>query len=259
MATPSSGLITIGSINQQFGWGNDLNSYRGRRWYTPNSLTTGLFPSGAISLSDFYNKQPNDPATSGVLDYQSPGYYTIAIPLYRNYFRVQCWGAGGGGGAGSGGAGNTGGNSTILGVTGYGGQGGQPGPGYRSIGAAGAGGGAGGGNEVNGAGASGNSYDGGAGYAGGGGGGGNTGLNSPGNGGGYPGGGGGGGQYDNYKGWWQVGGGGGGGGYAQTVWGPGALGAGAVVGLYVGAGGAGGGGTANGGNGGNGRVYISWG
>lgn len=262
MPTPPSGQISIATINANFGRGTNLNAYRGTIWYQPNSLVFGYFPSGAISLSNFYNKQPNDPATSGAANYTSPGSYGFVVPLYRNYLRVQLWGAGGGGGSGLGGNGGAGGASTFGGVAAYGGGGGSStsisAP--RSIGSPGAGGGAAGGNEANLSGASGSSYNGGAGANGGAGGAGNIGVNTAGNPGGYPGGGGGGGQNDDFRGNWWIGGGGGGGGYCQYVWGPG-LTAGATLTAVVGAGGAGGAPSYGGGGGAgaNGRVYITWG
>lgn len=58
----------MSQINTEFGRGNDLNSYRG------TSHSTGTFPSGAISFSDFYGRSipasggtfsPNGGASSG--------------------------------------------------------------------------------------------------------------------------------------------------------------------------------------------------
>jgi hypothetical protein len=60
MATflPGSGAISIGDINGVFGRGNDLNSYRGTSYYT-SSAGPYNFPSGAISMSDFYGTGPS--------------------------------------------------------------------------------------------------------------------------------------------------------------------------------------------------------
>jgi hypothetical protein len=50
MTLQSSGAISMSQINTEFGRGNNLNAYRG------TSHSTGTFPSGAISFSDFYGK-----------------------------------------------------------------------------------------------------------------------------------------------------------------------------------------------------------
>lgn len=64
----SSGAISMSDINAQFGRGNDLNAYRGTQYY----LSTGgahNFPSGTISMSDFYGTKlaANSTATVNVL------------------------------------------------------------------------------------------------------------------------------------------------------------------------------------------------
>jgi hypothetical protein len=63
MPTPSSGTISIQQINAEFGRGNNLNAYRGTTWFTPAG-GSGTFPSGAIAMNDFYDKQPNSPTFS---------------------------------------------------------------------------------------------------------------------------------------------------------------------------------------------------
>ena len=268
MPTPTSGPISIGSVNQHFGWGNDLNAYRGRRWYQPNSLNTGLFSGGQISLAEFYNKQPNDPASSGAWDSGSPGWHSITVPLFRNGLQVQVWGAGGAGGpydrngpwAGSGQ------ESRVYlpngeQVAGYGGGGGQ-GAGtdrYGGVryGSGGGGGGAGGGNQWNeggqGGGAGDNSYGGYSPY-----GGGSTGVDgyqeyeTSGPNGNWPGGGGGGFNVTFGGRFAASSGGGGGGGYARSFWGGGTF-TNQTISIFIGAGG-GGGCSA----GANGRVRIEW-
>lgn len=57
--TPASGTISIANIKAAFlntVNSNDLNAYRGATYYVPGTGTTGTFPAGQISLSDFYNK-----------------------------------------------------------------------------------------------------------------------------------------------------------------------------------------------------------
>lgn len=269
MPTPPSGQIDIATINANFGRGTNLNAYRGTIWYQPNSLTFGYFPSGAISLSDFYNKQPNDPATSGVLDYQSPGTFSFAAPLYRNYFQIQVWGAGGAGGPYSPGGPYAGSGGTSVAYTpvgniiGYGGGGGQGAYTDRfggvRFGAGGGGGGAAGGNQENSGGQAGGTGD--QGYGGASpNGGGATGVDpyqeyeTSGPNGNFPGGGGGGFNVTFQGKFPASSGGGGGGGYARSLFGPGTISAGATITVQIGAGGGGGCSV-----GANGRIYINWG
>jgi hypothetical protein len=54
----SSGAISISDINGVFSRGNDLNSYRGTSYYT-SSAGPYNFPSGAISMSNFYGTGPS--------------------------------------------------------------------------------------------------------------------------------------------------------------------------------------------------------
>jgi len=101
MATPVNGPISMFDVQSTFGLGYNLNAYRGQVWYTPNSLQSGTFPSGQISLADFYNKtnvNPAPPSPTPIL-YSAAGTYTFVVPLFRNSFSVEVWGAGGGGGS----------------------------------------------------------------------------------------------------------------------------------------------------------------
>lgn len=273
MPIVSSGQLSMSAINAEFGRGYGLNSYRGVRWYTPGSLTTGTFSSGQISMSDFYGKSASDPATTNSLAW-GPGTYSFTIPLFRNNLAYRVWGGGGGGGSGYGngdgavsgyGNGAPGGDSYIGFPTpahARAGGGGQTGGWrYRTYGAPGAGGLASGGNQLNNNGGNGSFYTAGNGGAGSQGGSNALVPNASGTDGGYPGAGGGGGQNDDYRGYWSIGGGGGGGAYVQGFYLPGQLTPGTVVTIIVGVGGAGGptqiGGV--GGNGGAGRVEINWG
>ena len=268
MPTPSSGPISIGVINQNFGRGTNLNAYRNTIWYQPNSLTFGYFSGGAINLSDFYNKQPNDPAGSGAADFNSPGTYYWTVPLFRNFIQIQVWGGGGAGGPydRNGGYAPAGGNSYVAFPGGqmnaYGGGGGQGAAtdrfGGTRFGAGGYGAGSNGGNANNDSGQAGGTGD--QGYGGGSpNGGGATGVDpyqeyeTTGPNGNFPGGGGGGFNVTFQGKFPASSGGGGGGGYSRSVWGGGTfygstltigVGSGASSGTSVGA---------------NGRVFINWG
>lgn len=280
MATPTSGTISIGDINSVFGRGNNLNAYRGTVWYQPNSLVMGYFSSGTISLSDFYNKQPNDPATTGSAAYSSPGTTSFTAPLYRNSLTIYVWGGGGGGGGygdspgvsySSGYYAATGGTSVFYGpntLIGYGGTGGQTAgtsnAGGLAFGAGGTGGSASGGstNTAGGGGTAGNAgCIGGNGASGGGGGGAATAYlssTSAGYAGNFQGGGGGGMFFSAGGKFPAASGGGGGGGFSAISYGPGGLTAGGLYTVVVGGGGAGGPYNLSGGNGANGQVYIVW-
>lgn len=269
MPTPVSGPIDMATINSVFARGTNLNAYRGTIWYSPNSLIFGYFPTGAISFLDFYNKQPNDPATSGVLDYQSPGTFTFPTPLYRNFLQIQVWGAGGAGGpynrdGAYAGSGNPSVAYTPVGnVIGYGGGGGQGAATDRfggvRFGAGGGGGGATGGNQANLGGQSGGAGD--QGYGGGSpNGGGATGVDpyqeyeTTGPNGNFPGGGGGGFNVTFGGRFPASSGGGGGGGYSRSLYGPLAIVPGITITVQIGAGGGGGCSV-----GANGRIYVNWG
>jgi len=56
MTLQTSGTITIAEINSEFSLGNNLNAYRGTKWYKDDG-SSGTFPTGAISMSDFYGKR----------------------------------------------------------------------------------------------------------------------------------------------------------------------------------------------------------
>lgn len=273
MATPVSGTISINDINSVFGRGTNLNAYRGTIWYQPNSLVYGYFSSGSISLSNFYNKQPNDPATSGSIDYTTPGTYSFVVPLFRNTLNVQIWGAGGGGGGyGIGAVYSTNGSQSAFGsYYANGGGGGQMAGTDRNGGNVYAAGGAGGtanGSTVSLTGNNGATTS--SGVVG-------TGAGAPYGGGdvtpGFrqapapsgsaPGGGGAGFYYDFGGKFPAAAGGAGSGGYAQSILTPTQISAGATITVVVGQGGVSGTAPSSGyypygGTGANGRVYVVW-
>lgn len=103
---PSSGTLSMNTINTLFGRGNNLNAYRGTQYYT---ATAGpfTFSSGSISFSSFYNSGPTAGITPGSQNYTTPGTYSFTVPNY-NTMTVMVWGGGGGSpgttaGSGSGG------------------------------------------------------------------------------------------------------------------------------------------------------------
>ena len=78
---PNSGAVSTDIISDVFGLGDDFNNYRGTLWYYPGNLMYGYFSGGTIKSSDFYGKQPNDPATAGVLWSNTAGYGSFVVPL----------------------------------------------------------------------------------------------------------------------------------------------------------------------------------
>jgi len=108
--TPSSGNISIIDIRTVFGYGNnqtpgdDLNDYHGVAYFdTFYPFNRGKFNTtinGSLSFSDFYSKTNIDPAPAGSTLITTPGSSTFTVPVFRNTFSVEVWGAGGGGGAG---------------------------------------------------------------------------------------------------------------------------------------------------------------
>lgn len=61
MTLPSTGAISLNDINNEFGRGTNLNSYRGTTWYT-DAGSSGTFPSGAIDMDVFHGKRATSPA-----------------------------------------------------------------------------------------------------------------------------------------------------------------------------------------------------
>ncbi len=222
MALPSSGLIWLSQLRDEFGnWGppNYLTHYYRGALTTANNLSVPT--GGAIYFSQFHGAQRS---VAGSWSRTAPGTYSFTVPVYST-LRIDVRGAGGGGGGStydagaSGAAGAAGGAATAAGIRGNGGAGGA-GAYYNKPGKA-ANGTASGGNTLNSTGAGAN--------------------------------GGVGGTYGATK-----GGDGGDGGRAVSDYGPGALAIGGVVTVVVPTGGNGGAGQVAGAKGANGAVYISW-
>jgi hypothetical protein len=126
-ALPFSGPLDLAAINSEWGLGTDLTLYHGVRWYYDGNLTTDVFSSTTLKISDFYGKRATDPAASGVYFANTAGSSSFTVPLYRNSIKIEVWGGGGSGGGGNGGSGGNGGDSSILGITVGGGFGGGAG------------------------------------------------------------------------------------------------------------------------------------
>lgn len=178
------GTSTIGgfsqSIDYEYGYGPNLNAYRGKLYTNASATTTSPFPntSNPISMLDFYSTRK---IPSGTLTYSS-GSGTVAVPAYNTITMTILGGGAGGGGGGGGSAGNCPGDaggaannavSSSLSVSGW--------NSFTAL--AGGGGGGGGGASAGGTGYSGTNYGGGNGGSGGAGGNGGGGQGGPGGGG----------------------------------------------------------------------------
>lgn len=122
---PPLSMSEINGPNGFNGRGNDLNAYRGTLFYRPDN-STGFFPAGAISFTDFYLTQGTSPVVPGNATYTSGS--AITLPALFNTLTVTCYGGGGGGGGGSwlagtnvanGGGGGGAGGTTSFGSGGY--------------------------------------------------------------------------------------------------------------------------------------------
>lgn len=73
MTLPSSGPLSIGQINGEFGRGNNLAAYRGVQWFT-DAGGSGYFTNTDLGINQFYGKRASQPFWyfSGTLNYQAP-------------------------------------------------------------------------------------------------------------------------------------------------------------------------------------------
>jgi len=76
MTLQVGGQISMSDINAEFGRGTSLSNYLGVTWYT-DAGGSGTFPSGPISMSDFYGKRSSSPGTtiSYTAEFSSQGGY----------------------------------------------------------------------------------------------------------------------------------------------------------------------------------------
>lgn len=107
MTIPSNGgnnpPISMSDINTDsadgFNLGNNLNGYKGQIYHQKSDGSVGLFPTGSISLSDFYGKRRVD---AGIVNDTSAGSKNYTIPPYRTIsFTIRAGSGQGGGGSGS--------------------------------------------------------------------------------------------------------------------------------------------------------------
>lgn len=52
----------MANVHGCFGWGYDMNSYRGRQYWRDDG-STGYFSSGQINMTDFLGTRPDNPVT----------------------------------------------------------------------------------------------------------------------------------------------------------------------------------------------------
>lgn len=96
MTLPSGGNlppISLNDINGEFGYGANLNAYRGKMFGRDDS-TAGLFSAGVINISDFYATKK---VVAGGPIYPATG--NIVIPPYKTITFYVIGGNGGGIGA----------------------------------------------------------------------------------------------------------------------------------------------------------------
>lgn len=128
MTLPVSGSLSMSQIQSEFNLGQNLNAYRGGRWYLDTN-GRGYFSAGSISFSEFFSKRKASPVVSGSATLSSSQNYTI--PMFNNFYVTAVAGQGGQAGTSGncqgGGAGGAGGGSSLADyVSVGGGSGGAP-------------------------------------------------------------------------------------------------------------------------------------
>lgn len=83
MPLPSSGVISLLDINNEFGRGYNLNAYRGTQYYT-SSAGPFTFSSGTITFADFYGTQLASSGgvftpASGLVDDADTSFATVTV------------------------------------------------------------------------------------------------------------------------------------------------------------------------------------
>ena len=109
MTLQSSGAISLGQIQGEFGGGNPISMseyYHGGGYLSGTQAAPNVPFSGSIRASNFYGSRYY---ASGSASYDTPGYYTLTVPWYIDTITVAAIGGGGGhGGNDSGGSGSAG-------------------------------------------------------------------------------------------------------------------------------------------------------
>ena len=86
MTLPTSGPISIGAINSEFGLGNSIGTYRGVRWFKDDN-SRGYFDGASgnmapTDMSEFYGTRSSIPVSPSGPTAQSNG-STYTIPFYN--------------------------------------------------------------------------------------------------------------------------------------------------------------------------------
>lgn len=102
MTLPTSGPISIGAINSEFGLGNSIGTYRGVRWFKDDN-SRGYFDGASgnmapTDMSEFYGTRPSIPVSPVSNQSQTNG-STYTVPFYNTITVVVTGGAGGQAGA----------------------------------------------------------------------------------------------------------------------------------------------------------------
>ena len=103
MTLPGPGNpLTMAQINAEFGYGFNLNAYRGQIWYYDNGQS-GIFPSApsSIGFSDFYSKRRSSPIVPTTVTLTSSGTFTVPSVYTVMTVIVRAGGGGAGGANGS--------------------------------------------------------------------------------------------------------------------------------------------------------------
>lgn len=96
MTLPGPGNpLTMAQINAEFGYGFNLNAYRGKVWYYDNGQV-GIFPlaPNPIAFADFYSKRTGNPVTPSEQTFASSG--TFTTPAVYTIMTITVRGGGGG-------------------------------------------------------------------------------------------------------------------------------------------------------------------